>query len=493
LLADFNQFQAQLAAKYGAVLGVVCDLSTIQECLPADAALVAWIDVADSRVDMKETPHAADPQGEHWACVVRPVGAPNWIRLAGTGADGQWTDADDSLSGQLRASLRSPDAAHHDTDWEAIADSLCQQRLVPLLDCLGVQDDLPQVRQLIVLPSPALAGLPIEVMVSVAPPPWIHLTISYAPSATMITWLRGEKTGRSTKPQVSRSSRLLAVGDPAFSTTDKTPSLVADTVTSALDDGDEGLRALRKLLSEGSSWSPSRLPGTRWEVERIAALFDQPTTFLGTQATEPQLERLVEDGQLQGFDVIHLATHGVLDSVNPLSSALILAPASAGPNEDHGDMASSGRVTAEQILRTWNLRADLVTLSACQTGLGEFSGGEGYLGFAQALFLAGARSLVLSLWKVDDHATALLMHRFYENLLGARSDQREPMSPARALMEAKYWLKSVSDEAARQLSQHDRERDLSPSRQEPATSFAHPYFWAAFVLVGCPRLKHLGD
>ena len=57
-------------------------------------------------------------------------------------------------------------------------------------------------------------------------------------------------------------------------------------------------------------------------------------------------------------------------------------------------------------------------LSACDTGLGKFSGGEGYLGFSQALFLAGGRSLLLSLWQVDDAATALLMTRFYENLLG---------------------------------------------------------------------------
>ena len=79
----------------------------------------------------------------------------------------------------------------------------------------------------------------------------------------------------------------------------------------------------------------------------------------------------------------------------------------------------------------------MVTLSACQTGLGPYRGGEGYLGFAQALFLAGGRSLVLSLWKVDDTATALLMRRFYEGLLGRRAGLDRPLPKAEALREAK--------------------------------------------------------
>src|SRR4029077_15987081 len=83
-----------------------------------------------------------------------------------------------------------------------------------------------------------------------------------------------------------------------------------------------------------------------------------------------------------------------------------------------------GRLTAAEVLEFWKLDAELVTLSACESGLGREGGGEGLLGFAQAFLLAGARSLVLSLWKVDDAATALLMVRFYENLLGSRSGSK---------------------------------------------------------------------
>ncbi len=161
-----------------------------------------------------------------------------------------------------------------------------------------------------------------------------------------------------------------------------------------------------------------------------------------------------------------------------------------------------GALTAEQILRTWKLDADLVTLSACETGLGKQSRGEGYLGFSQALFLAGARSLVLSLWKVDDTATALLMTRFYENLLGKRAGLDRPMPKAEALREAKQWLRGLTDDqidTALADLERGRIRPLvpAPERPKPPSAstpsppsaprrFEHPYYWAAFILVGDP-------
>src|SRR5260370_28156698 len=108
-------------------------------------------------------------------------------------------------------------------------------------------------------------------------------------------------------------------------------------------------------------------------------------------------------------------------------------------------------------MQRWKLDAELVTLSACETGLGEGVGGEGYLGFAQALFAAGARSVVLSLWPVDDPSTALLMTRFYQNLLGKRLNLVKPLSKAEALREAKQWLRELPvhevDKLRRQLPQ----------------------------------------
>src|SRR5262249_57840559 len=73
--------------------------------------------------------------------------------------------------------------------------------------------------------------------------------------------------------------------------------------------------------------------------------------------------------------------------------------------------AYDGRLTVREIQRSWELKAELVTLSACETALGRQAGGEGFVGFTQALLMSGARSVGLSLWKVDDRATALLMRR----------------------------------------------------------------------------------
>jgi CHAT domain-containing protein len=149
---------------------------------------------------------------------------------------------------------------------------------------------------------------------------------------------------------------------------------------------------------------------------------------------------------------------------------------------------SDGIVTAGQVMSTWKLNSELVTLSACQSGLGRHSGGEGFVGFAQAFFLAGARSLVVSLWEVDDRATALLMFRFYQNWLGRRAGLDHPLGKAEALREAKTWLRSLtSDQLEGELSGLSRGA-VRPLGRRPATGhpFDHPHYWAGFILVGGP-------
>jgi CHAT domain-containing protein len=117
--------------------------------------------------------------------------------------------------------------------------------------------------------------------------------------------------------------------------------------------------------------------------------------------------------------------------------------------------------------------------------LGQQLGGEGYVGFAQALLLAGAHSLVLSQWPVDDRATALLMQRFYHNLLGARPGLKEPLPKLAALTEAKQWLRDLPRKEAlanlQALGLTITDKELPGARP-----YAHPHFWAAFILIGDP-------
>src|SRR5262249_62048282 len=124
-------------------------------------------------------------------------------------------------------------------------------------------------------------------------------------------------------------------------------------------------------------------------------------------------------GQVGEYRYLHFATHGQANRVKAFESALMLAQ-DALPDATKmkaGERFYDGRLTASEVLESWKLNAELVTLSACESGLGRYGGGEGLLGFSQAFLLAGAPAVVLSLWKVDDQATARLMRRFYQNLL----------------------------------------------------------------------------
>ena len=193
---------------------------------------------------------------------------------------------------------------------------------------------------------------------------------------------------------------------------------------------------------------------------------------------------LCQDPGLERFGYLHFATHAVIDGVQPLRSALILrSTGTANPIAPivGGGPVVDGRVTAEQIRRTWRLDADLVVLSACRSGMGENLGGEGFLGFSQALLSAGARTLMLSLWRVDDRATALLMGRFYHELFIEGEDKGS------ALRGAQEWLRTIPARWSADLDRVPLEEIVARDAPESAAAdapFRHPYYWAAFILVG---------
>src|SRR5262249_17947057 len=176
--------------------------------------------------------------------------------------------------------------------------------------------------------------------------------------------------------------------------------------------------------------------------------------------------------------------HGVIDAEDPRRSALLLAQDGLPiPLEQAqaGKRVYEGRLTVADILADWQLDAELVTFSGCQTALGREGGGDGFVGFTQALLLAGARSLVVSLWHVEDTATALLMVRFYENWL------KRGQAKAEALREAKAWLRGLSaEEAGRAAAQLPRGGVLVPLPPGGAAGkpVAHPRYRAALGLVG---------
>jgi len=372
--------------------------------------------------------------------VVRHDGPPRFVKLQ-PARDGKWQERDTQVARNALKVLLDPR-----TDPRLDLQALHRQRLRPL------ETHLDGVKRLIILPSSAMAGIPIEAMTD-------RYLISYAPSATIYAWLREKRAERP-----AGAADLLALGDPAFSAA---PAKVAITTK-------DGLLA---QLVRGENLKP--LPGTRAEVESIARLFQDRKSnvvkFLGVAASGPSLDRLATTRVLGRFRYLHLATHGFADLDGGLNSYLALTA--------EGSSATHAKLSAGQIMRTWKLDADLVTLSACQTALGELRGGEGYVGFAQALLFAGTRSLVLTQWKVDDQATTLFMHRFYQNLLNGNGNA----SKSEALAEAGRWLRGLDkDEAVRRLKSIGVPVNPDWVQAAEARPFEHPNYWSAFILIGDP-------
>jgi CHAT domain-containing protein len=192
------------------------------------------------------------------------------------------------------------------------------------------------------------------------------------------------------------------------------------------------------MLTFGHSYD-GRLPHTVDEARSIAALFDGEA-FLEDKATPARLREAASDSR-----VIHLATHGDFRPDDPLFSGLALA---------------GGWLTTFDIFNL-RLNASLVTLSACQTGRSVVGGGDELLGLMRAFIYAGAASLVLSLWAVEDQSTAQLMETFYRGLA-------EGQTKGAALRRAQ--LRFI--------------RGKGPGDDTMAKAYAHPYFWAPFFLVG---------
>jgi len=557
LQGQLAQLDVELVHKYRVAAGEVYGLDQIQAQLPANAALVGWL-------DLKTQPNAADPKGDHWTCVVRRTGTPMWIRIEGTGPKHTWTEADNDLPGQVRRILSESSSP----DWRKSVAELANQRLEPLEAALQARSDLPPLRHLIVLPSLALAGIPVEALLEARPAGSARYLVSYAPSGTMFAWLQERRHEDRDKPAQTR--RLLALGDPVPTSSERDTAPApkppghglmvrfvqpgSNAATAGIHPGDvllsyAGTKLLTRddlqkqvqaadpkvpgitiavwrdgkafdlmlkpgLLDAGLETKPAAevilaqregdallrrtrgsaftsLPGTRREVEAIAALFDQKDVYLGSDACEPLLDDLRAHDKLKQFAVIHLATHGKMDDLIPMNSRLLLSqdrlsdPTVATPLDQR---FYDGTITAGEVMSTWKLNAELVTLSACQSGLGRGSGGEGFIGFGQALFLAGSRSLILSLWEVDDRATALLMTRFYQNWLGKREGLDRSMTKADALREAKEWLRGLSAaEVGSELGKIPR-GDPRPKVGEPVAGerFDHPRYWTAFILMGDP-------
>jgi CHAT domain-containing protein len=232
-------------------------------------------------------------------------------------------------------------------------------------------------------------------------------------------------------PAPSGPHELLAYGDPDY----------------GQPNGEASPATLVRSLYRNAGFRFSRLPNTRREVETIAKQFEpgRRRVRLGAEATEASLkaDRLVD------YRRIHLAAHAALDERLPTRSGVVLTLKHPGASTEDG-------VLRLEEIAALRLDADLVVLSACQTGLGAHRKGEGLFGLSRAFLQAGARRVVMTLWEVNDAATADLMSDLYRHLASG-------LPAATAVREAK----------------------LSMLRSD-RLPYRHPYYWAPFALTGLP-------
>jgi len=296
--------------------------------------------------------------------------------------------------------------------------------------------------------------------------------IAYAPSATVMAAIRQQRTE---KPA---GEGALLVGDPIFDPADarlKSGSVAPEAETAVRD-------LIAKTFLAGAGVSPSgaetsgtagasaantadaaqipRLPATRRETTRIAEIFKQAGTqadvLLDLQANEADLTKR----KLEHYRFLHLATHGLLNADRPQFSGLLLSLVGNPEGYD-------GFLRTQEVFEL-RLGSPLVILSACKTGLGRHRKGEGLVGLTRAFHYAGAPTVGVSLWPVDDDSTAALMTFFYRRLLPAKTTAGKALAGVADLTGA---LRS----AQLQLIEERR--------------YCAPFFWAPFVLVGDYRLR----
>ncbi|MDF1549926.1 MAG: CHAT domain-containing protein, partial [Bacteroidales bacterium] len=190
------------------------------------------------------------------------------------------------------------------------------------------------------------------------------------------------------------------------------------------------------------------LPGTEFEVNTIQKKIEEKGWPSRTKLFASASEAYMKSPELKEFKYLHIATHGFVNSEKPELSGIVLSENKEGNND--------GVLYTGEIYNL-ELHSDLVVLSACETGLGKVSKGEGIIGLSRALLYAGNKNIMVSLWNVADESTSELMIDFYNELLA--SEQQHSHLYTQAL--------------------HDAKLKMIDSKQ-----FSHPFFWSPFILIG---------
>ncbi len=331
------------------------------------------------------------------------------------------------------------------TAFTAAANTLYQTTVAPAASVIAN-------KRLLIVADGALNYVPFEALVTApggtdyATLPYLVQTneIVYAPSASVVAAIRQQRKGAT----ANAGRGLLVVADPIFDPKDtriKTPAAAG-----AAEMQDASMASAVKDVAGGPAaatgkFTLARLTGTRAEAQQIAQLARAaglaPDVWLDLDANEAN----VKTRDIGTYRVVHVATHGLLNTARPQFTGVVLSLV--------GNREGDGFLRTDEIFNL-KLGTPLVMLSACETGLGKEKRGEGVIGLTRAFMYAGAPSVGVSLWSVADKSTAELMTDFYKRYLAQQSTP-----PPAALRAAQLQM-------------------IAGKR------YSAPFYWAPFVLVG---------
>jgi CHAT domain-containing protein/Tfp pilus assembly protein PilF len=303
----------------------------------------------------------------------------------------------EALARQVQTLLSRSHQASVERQAQLVAQALARQILAPVADLLGR-------KRLLIAADGALLGVPFAALPDPAsggtPAPLLAAhEIVALPSASVAVLLHEQRTRRRPAPGL-----VAVLADPAAAPGEHRPGVRPAALTAGLP----------------------RLPYARREAAAILRLVPPARRFaaLGPKASR----ETVLSGRLARYRIVHFATHARIDSRHPELSGIALS------SRDERGQPRDGLLRTPEIYGL-DLPADLVVLSACRTALGQEVRGEGLVGLTQVFFQAGAARVLVSLWSVDDEATAELMARFYDALL------KRHLPPAAALRDAQLALR----------------------------------------------------
>lgn len=287
-----------------------------------------------------------------------------------------------------------------------------------LTSLLGItKENLEGVSELLIIPDGGLGLLAFEALVVQS-------------TGTEKSFKELDYLLKNVNVSYANSATLLALQSSQKSSTDPTVAAFAPWAS----EGGEG----STIAEERSGLAD--LFWTGKEVDNIASVFDTKA-FLSKEATEQRFKEVADD-----YSIIHVASHGLINNEAPLYSRLLFA-------EEDLDSLNDGSLLTRELF-AMRAPADMVVLSACNSGSGDVLRGEGIISMANGFFYAGSKSAVMTLWLANDQSTAVLMNGFYKNLAEGQS-------------------KSTSLSAAK--LEYINKADALQS---------HPYFWAHFVVNG---------